>query len=170
MMPLDMQRHFVALLCLRCQQPTEKMSPQQIAFRLRVDETFLKRIHETFLKQGFINEDWSICNWNKRQFISDSSTDRVRAHRERQALKQDETLHVTNETVTVTAPEQNRTEQNHKKQQPLYSNGHQESRFHPGYIPPSEKQKTKCFECNDHKIIRTSDYKILPCPACGGKS
>jgi hypothetical protein len=110
MMPLDMQRHLVALFCLRCQRPTEKMTSEQIAFRLRVDETFLKRIHETFLKQGFIERDWSIANWNKRQYASDSSTARVQKHREKIGLKQSETLHVTNETVTVTAPEQNRTD------------------------------------------------------------
>ena len=119
MMSLEMQRHFVALLCLRCQQPTEKMTERQIAFRLRVDETFLKRIKETFLETGFINEDWSVSNWGKRQYLSDSSTSRVRKFRANKALKQDETFLKRDETQNVTAPDteqiQNRAEQRKPK-------------------------------------------------------
>ena len=119
MMSLEMQRHFVALLCLRCQQPTEKMTERQIAFRLRVDETFLKRIKETFLETGFIDEDWSVSNWGKRQYLSDSSTSRVRKFRANKALKQDETFLKRDETQNVTAPDteqlQNRAEQKKPK-------------------------------------------------------
>lgn len=114
MMSFEDQRHLVMLFALRCQRPTEKMTSQQIAFRLRVDETFLKRLHETFLKHGFVANDWSICNWNKRQFLSDSSTGRVRAHRQRQALKQSETLQNVSMKQAVTPPDteqiQNRIE------------------------------------------------------------
>jgi hypothetical protein len=106
MMPFEMQRHLVMLFCLRCQRPTEKMTEEQIAFRLRIDETFLKRVKETFLKHEFIGSDWSITNWNKRQYLSDSSTERVRAHRARRTLKQDETLQKRDVTLPVTAPEQ----------------------------------------------------------------
>ena len=114
MMTFEEQRHLVMLFALRCQRPTEKMTSQQIAFRLRVDETFLKRLHETFLKHGFVAEDWSVCNWNKRQFLSDTSTQRVRAHRARQALKHDETLQNVSLKQSVTPPDteqiQNRIE------------------------------------------------------------
>lgn len=55
---------------------------------------------ELFMRQGFIDANWGLLNWNRRQFLSDSSTDRVRRHRE--AMKQDETLHVTKGNVTET--------------------------------------------------------------------
>ena len=117
LMSFEEQRHLVMLFALRCQRPTEKMTPKQIAFRLRVTETFLETLHETFLKHGFIDSDWSICNWNKRQFVSDSSTERVRKYREKSALKQSETFLKRHVTENVTAPEQiqNRTEQKHKR-------------------------------------------------------
>ncbi len=114
MMTFEEQRHLVMLLALRCLRPTEKMTQQQIAFRLRIDETFLKRLHETFLKHGFVAKDWSICNWNKRQYLSDSSTERVRRHRENKALKQSETFQNVSLKQSVTPPdtdtEQNRVE------------------------------------------------------------
>lgn len=113
MLSPEMQRHHVALLCLRCQQPTENMTDAQIAFRLRVDETLLKQIKGAFLQAGFIDDNWTLVNWNKRQFLSDCSTARVQRFRERQALKRGETLQKRPETVPVTPPEQkqNRTEQ-----------------------------------------------------------
>lgn len=150
MMPFDFQRHLVMLFALRCQRDTSGMTNQQIAFRLRVDETFLKRLHETFLKHGFIEEDWTICNWNKRQFLSDSSTDRVRLHRarhrENKAMKQYETLQKRNETVTVTAPDteqiQNRTDTEEPfalgSALPKKSAAKKGTRFPDGYQPNEE--------------------------------
>ena len=93
MMPFEYQRHLIMLFALRGQRPTEKMTSQQIAFRLRVSEALLETLHETFLKHGFIEKNWAITNWNKRQFISDSSTARVHKYRENQALKQYETFY-----------------------------------------------------------------------------
>jgi len=110
MLSFEMQRHMVALFCLRCQKPTESMSDEQIGFRLKVDETLLKQIKKRFIEANIVDENWSICNWNKRQYISDLSTDRVRAHRERQALKQDETLLKQDDSVSCNVIEQNRTE------------------------------------------------------------
>lgn len=117
MLPFDLQRHLVALFCLRCKRSTHEMPETQIAFRLKINETELKRCKEAFLREGFIDDDWGVLNWNKRQFVSDSSTERVRKFREKQAEKQDETLLV-NETfpkrgdgTNCSVIEQNRTEQ-----------------------------------------------------------
>jgi hypothetical protein len=68
---------------------------------------------EIFMQQGFIDAEWNLLNWNRRQFLSDSSTDRVRRHRE--ALKQDETLHETERNVTVTAPDTDTDTEQKKK-------------------------------------------------------
>lgn len=66
------------------------------------------------MQQGFIDEKWILLNWNKRQFLSDSSTERVRRHRG--GLKQDETLQKQASGVTVTAPDTEQI-QKHKKNQ-----------------------------------------------------
>lgn len=58
-----------------------------------------------FMANGFIDENWNLLNWNHRQFLSDSSTDRVRRHRENKALKQDETLQKRPCNGHVTAPD-----------------------------------------------------------------
>lgn len=113
------QIQLVRLFCLRSDGPTEELSNDELRDGLNVstDET----LHETktvFLRKGFIDEKWGLLNWGKRQFLSDSSTERVRKYRSKQAREQDETLHETlhetHETQNVT--EQNRTEQNRAEQ------------------------------------------------------
>ncbi|HZP06182.1 MAG TPA: hypothetical protein VFB43_14870 [Terracidiphilus sp.] len=69
----------------------------------------MERLHETFLAKNFIGEDWSINNWNKRQYVSDLSTDRVRKFRANKDKKRYETLQKQDETQNET--DQNRAEQ-----------------------------------------------------------
>ena len=114
MMSEVMQRRLVALFCLRCMKRTETLQETQIAFRLRIPPSELAVTKNIFMKSGFIDEKWCVLNWNKRQFISDSSTDRVRKHR--QAVKQDETFQKRDETENETPPDTDTdTEQNHKE-------------------------------------------------------
>lgn len=114
MMSEAMQRRLIMLFCSKCKGET--LHETELAFHWRISETELAETKSIFLKKGFIDEAWNLMNWDKRQFISDSSTERVRKHR--QAKKQCETLHETDgmqaeteNVVTVTPPEQNRTEQ-----------------------------------------------------------
>lgn len=106
------QLRLLWLLTLRCEGPTEKLSRDELCFGLACDETTLETLHETFFKKGFIEKDWSIANWCKRQYISDTSTERVRKFRDSRknsVEKQDETFPETHETRNET--DQNRTEQ-----------------------------------------------------------
>lgn len=112
MMPEVMQRRLTMLMCLKCKGRLGKLSDMEIAFELRISTADASDTKSLFLAQEFIDDKWDLVNWNKRQFLSDSSTDRVRRHRTNRIKKQDETLHETKRNVTVTAPEQNRTEQN----------------------------------------------------------
>jgi hypothetical protein len=92
------------LFCSKCRG--EKLQDAERAFHWRISDAELAATKALFLEKGFIEGDWELVNWNRRQFISDSSTDRVRKYR--RGMKQDETLHETNETkgnVTVTAPD-----------------------------------------------------------------
>lgn len=119
------QRRLVMLFCLRCDETLETLHETEIAFHLRISEEELESTKALFVQKGFIDDDWCVLNWNDRQFISDSSTERVR--RSRQRKKQDETLHEpietlheTHVTIDVTAPEQIQsrtdTEQNRAEQ------------------------------------------------------
>lgn len=104
MMPEPMQRRLVMLFCERCKNET--LHETERAFHWRITEAELAETKALFLQKGFIDEHWNLVNWNKRQFISDSSTDRVRRYR--QAKKQAETLQGTRETgnlKSVTSPD-----------------------------------------------------------------
>jgi hypothetical protein len=63
----------------------------------------------TFIDKNFINNDNEVLNWDKRQFVSDSSADRVAKHRER--MKQSSNVTVTPPEQNITDTEQNITEQ-----------------------------------------------------------
>lgn len=118
MMSEAMQRRLLMLFCLRCLgKPVETFRETEIAFKWRISMQDLAETKALFLQNEFIDEKWNILNWDKRQYISDSSTERVRQYRERK--KQDETLPEHRETEFVTAPEQIQsrtdTEQKHKE-------------------------------------------------------
>jgi hypothetical protein len=108
-----MQLRLVKLMCLRSKDETLDETLQ--AFQWRITREELSETKKAFLARGFIDEDWNLLNWNRRQFISDSSTERVREYRRRmkrsETLQKEETLEeiindVTGRNVTVTAPEQ----------------------------------------------------------------
>jgi hypothetical protein len=93
-MPEVMQRRLIMLFCSKCRGET--LQEPDRAFHWRISESELAQTKAVFLAKGFIDEKWDLLNWNRRQFLSDSSTDRVRKHR--QAMKQDETLQKRDET------------------------------------------------------------------------
>lgn len=105
------QRRLVLLFCQRCKE--ERRTEEQLSFKWRVSLDEVRRTKSVFMAAGFIDEHWSLLNWNKRQFLSDSSTERVRKHRirqENQALKQDETLLKQASAVTVTVQSQSQSQ------------------------------------------------------------
>lgn len=77
-----MQRRLMMLFCLRCSNVIATLQCNELAFALRISEEELEETKELFLRKGFIDDAWNVLNWDKRQFISDSSTDRSRKHRE----------------------------------------------------------------------------------------
>jgi DNA-binding protein Fis len=96
-MPEAMQRRLVMLMCSRCKGET--LHETQRAFQWRISREELNETKRIFVEHGFIDDDWTLRNWDRRQYVSDVSTERVRKHR--QAKKQ----HETNGTVTVTPPD-----------------------------------------------------------------
>ena len=90
------QRHFIMLMCARCRNGNETLHDEDAAFILRISlEEFLavkqKLVSCNILCNGNIPR-----NWDKRQYESDASTQRVRAFREKKKRLRN---------VTVTPPE-----------------------------------------------------------------
>jgi len=89
-----MQRRYVMLMCLRCSETLETLHETEIAFQLRLSEAELIETKQLFISKNFIDKNWNLLNWDKRQFVSDSSTMRVRKYRDKkkQPSNADETL------------------------------------------------------------------------------
>lgn len=119
MMSEAMQRRLVMLFCLQCSNGIETFHVTEretsIAFAMRVSEQDLAETKDVFMRRGFIDSDWNLLNWGKRQYESDSSTERVRRYREKQKRQAG-----TNETLpkrSSNALEQNRTDTEQKKEE-----------------------------------------------------
>ena len=86
------QRRLVMILCLRSCNVLETLQEEEIAHALNVTIEALHETKKCFIEKKFITENWQVRNWSKRQFISDSSTERVRKHRMKQKGNVTETL------------------------------------------------------------------------------
>ncbi len=78
-----MQRRRIMLFCLRCSDVTVTLCDEELAFQLRISMDELAETKALFLRKGFIDESWDVCNWDRRQYASDSSAARTKAYRER---------------------------------------------------------------------------------------
>jgi hypothetical protein len=110
-----MQRRYVMLMCLKCSETLETLHETEIAFQLRLSTGELDETKQLFISKKFIDEQWNLLNWDKRQFVSDSSTMRVAKHREKkkQVSNADETLQERPSNAIDTDTD---TEQIHKKE------------------------------------------------------
>ena len=114
-----MQRRYVMLMCLRCSEVLETLHETEIAFQLRLSTEELEQTKQLFISKNFIDKHWNLLNWDKRQFVSDSSTMRVAKHRnkKKQVSNADETLQKrpSNATDTDTDTEQIQKRVNNKR-------------------------------------------------------
>ncbi len=78
-MPEHMRYRLVALLCSRCKTPD--LNDQVIAFQWRIPVAEVEETKALFIEQGFIDENWAVLKWDKRQFLSDDVTARVQKFR-----------------------------------------------------------------------------------------
>jgi hypothetical protein len=106
------QRHFVAALCMKASGVLDKEYASETTRREVIaslvglnDEptatggkSALEEANRRLRNRGLVDESWQPINWNKRQFESDSSADRVRKWRERHS------------NVSVTLPLRTRTD------------------------------------------------------------
>ncbi len=110
------QRRFIMLLCIRCRNGDETLQDEDVTFTLRITDDEWLKTKATLRDKNLIDSDNRPIAWDKRQYKSDSSTERVSKHREKK--KQDETLQKRsgnvleqNRTDTEQIQNQNRTEQ-----------------------------------------------------------
>lgn len=116
MMPEHMQRRLIMLFCEQCSDVLATFSEREIAFHWRVSDAEVAETKALFIAKGFIDDHWKIVNWDHRQFISDSSTERTRRYRERRRTSPNS--HGDANVTKCDAIEQNRTdsEQNRTEQ------------------------------------------------------
>lgn len=108
-----MQRRLMMLMCLRCSDVLATLQDDEIAFALRLSDEELSETKVLFVRKGFIDEGWNLTNWDKRQFVSDTSTERSRKHREK---KKQEAQHACN--VAATPPDTDTDTDTDKKTPP----------------------------------------------------
>jgi hypothetical protein len=111
--------HFVALLCLKAQGTLDSDAPrmeQRIALKLGLQLPQLDELKRRLLEIRLIDETFQPVSWGKRQYESDTSTERVRAHRAKVAAEK-QLAEIKGGTgvqrrgnVSVTPSEQNRAE------------------------------------------------------------
>jgi hypothetical protein len=85
-LPPDLFKHWINLLCLASKNEGLLPPPADISFALRLSAGTTTDVLSKLLKAGLLERKSGIYqphNWNKRQYKSDVSTDRVRAFRER---------------------------------------------------------------------------------------
>lgn len=99
MMPENYQRRLLMLMCLRCNGDVT-LQDVEAAFQLRISNDEWAETKRDFIARGFIDSSNNLLNWDKRQYRSDSSAERVRKHREAKRSSD-----VTLCNVTVTPPD-----------------------------------------------------------------
>lgn len=95
MMSEAYQRRFIMILCMRCNDYAT-LHDDEIAFQLRISNDEWKATKAVFIGKNLIDEHNSPIAWDKRQFRSDSSAERVSRHRQKKKQACN---------VTVTPPE-----------------------------------------------------------------
>lgn len=105
-----MQRRLIMLFCLESCGSLKDLTSEEIAFALRLDDVTLHETLQVFRQKGFIDENNHIQNWDKRQYKSDSSAERVKKFREKSKVNNNVTETKRYSNANVTPPEQNRTD------------------------------------------------------------
>ncbi len=155
MMSECLQRRLIMLFCLECGNGIETFHVTEretsIAFALRVTPEEIAATKAEFMRRGFVNEDWTLRNWGKRQYASDSSTERVRKHREAKKLDATEPCNKVKRFSNGSDTEQNRTEEELSTTSVV-----EVGIFDPDKLPPADEGKSEGS--------KDADQAATPCP------
>lgn len=80
------QRHYIIILCMKCDglidRNIAKSARDRIILRtLGLDTNSGEEAQRRLIEVGLIDKNWQPKTWDKRQYLSDSSTERVRKYR-----------------------------------------------------------------------------------------
>jgi len=82
--------HFVALLCLKAEGMIDADTATRdrlIAVKLGLTVREADEVKRRLCEIGLVDENWQPVAWDKRQYISDTSTDRVQKHRKTKEIR-----------------------------------------------------------------------------------
>lgn len=101
--------HFVAVLCLKAEGMLDDDTATRdrlIAVKLGLTVREADEVKRRLCEIGLIDENWQPVAWEKRQYISDTSTDRVQKHRKTKEIRaKRETAKKRFSNVSETPPE-----------------------------------------------------------------
>lgn len=101
---------WVKALCLASESPTRGvilLTDEEVCWKLRITVESWRHAIDKFRAKGMIEhaeEGYKIINWSKRQFSSDSSTERVLRHRKNKNVTETFQEHLCNVSVTPPDP------------------------------------------------------------------
>jgi hypothetical protein len=81
-----MQRRYVMLLCLKCNEEIPGLTDEEVSCALRIGNDEAISTKDKLLSRGLITEEWEPTNWDKRQYISDTSNNRVKKYRDSKSI------------------------------------------------------------------------------------
>lgn len=90
------QRRYIMLLCFKCCNGDVTFQDEEVTFQLRISNDQWRETKHNLINKNLITEDNQPTQWNKRQYVSDTSSERVRKHREKKKLASN---------VSVTTPD-----------------------------------------------------------------
>lgn len=121
------QRHFIGVLALKSDGALEAYVDEQlmdriVAQRLWIDHGVIREVKRRLVAAGLIDSAWQPLAWDRRQFKSDSSKDRVAAYRANKkagngdvTLQQRKSSAVDTDTDTDTDKEEEKKEDTPRK-------------------------------------------------------
>jgi hypothetical protein len=112
LLSFDDRCHYVELLCLKASgglnefKDDPDMQLMRVAKALELSINHADECRHRLVRVGLIKDNWEPKGWDKRQYKTDHSTDRVRKHREKKVKQKQRVKSMKrDETVTVTAPD-----------------------------------------------------------------
>lgn len=105
------QRRLLMLFCLRCNDHVT-LQDEEVTFLLRISYEDWMLTKSIFVDRGFTDINNEVLNWDKRQYSSDTSKNRVAAYRDRKKKESNVTvtLQKRNSNAIDTEQIQNRTD------------------------------------------------------------
>ena len=97
-----LQRRYVMLLCLQCEETYENSTSEELALSLRITVEDWEKTKEEFISRNLLDDKGNIYGWENRQYISDLKDPTAAT---RQKRYRDKKRNERNDTVTSRLPE-----------------------------------------------------------------